>query len=86
MAELLKHPDEVMGPEESMYRAGEEVWLDAIEAAREAGNETLARNICEQQFRRDPEGIVFVELNGERVDLGHVSVGFQKLTELINRP
>ena len=75
----------MMGPEESLYRAGEEVWLDAAGKARESGNEGLAKNILEQQFRRDPEGMVFVEINGKRVDLGHVSVGFQTLTERINK-
>lgn len=86
MTEIRRHPDEVLGEEEAGYRAGEEVWLKAVRDLEEAGNKKQAEKMLDQQFRRDENGIIFVELDGKRQDLGHISEGYKILTELINTP
>ncbi len=86
MAEHPKHPDDVFGAEEAGYKAGEEVWLKAVRELKQSGNKKLAQKVLDQQFRRDEDGNIFVELDGERRDLGHVSEGYKILRELVNAP
>lgn len=85
MQERYIHPDFVLGPEEALYRAGEEVWIEAILEQKNKGNHELAEQILNQQFRRDEDGNIFVEIGNERLLLGHVSLGFEILHKIINR-
>jgi len=82
--EKRRHPDEVLGAEEAGYRAAEEVWLEAVDRERNAGRQDLAEKILGQQFRRDEDGNIYVVIDGGRVDLGHLGLGYRILEELIN--
>ena len=68
-----------------MEVAGEMVWISRITALRAKGQTDLADKIFAQQYRRDEEGMIYVELDGTRLDLGHVSQGFEQLVEMINK-
>ncbi len=84
--EILKHPDEVFGAEESMYLAGELVWKHGVNRLKELGKVDLSRKVAEAQFGRNRDGHIFVDVEGDRIILGHVSWGFKKLREEINGP
>jgi hypothetical protein len=87
MPERTIHPDDYYGAEAAGEKAGEEVWFKSIRRLKEEGNVELAKQVSAVEFfRRDPDGNVFVELNGQKFMCGHISEGYEILTRLINKP
>ncbi len=78
------HPDQVLGEEQAGTIASEIVLFMAIKKAIEEKNVPFANKLRTSQFRKDPEGMIFVEIDGSRLDLGHISIGMRELWNRVN--